>query len=120
MPFEVAGIAMQLAGKLGVRIPSRNYLLSEFTQEYPLPAVIDSNGYRVWLDRYYIAYLSPEDEIVHYVYVAKEHILEEYGDRMHSRPHSHAAQDLPDDIAKAFKYASERMQATGKEYCLFA
>lgn len=115
---EVITIAEKLSSELGFRMPDREKLLKTISQEYPIPVIIHDSGYRVWLDRYYIAYIPPDKSCVRYVYISKAHIMEEYKNYQEMKLRGFG-DCFPPEIGRAFRVAESEMTKTGTDFCVF-
>lgn len=75
----VMRMAMDTADALNIPIHNGKYLRRMISKVIPIPQVYATSEYRLWVDRYYIAFQSMDgkDLPVQYVYLSREHIAEE-------------------------------------------
>ena len=87
----VLGMTVNTAKALGVPIPSVKYLRHAMAKRIPVPQLFESDDYRLWADRYYIAFqpLTDDDAPVMYVYLSKAHITEELSADLKARRRGH-------------------------------
>jgi len=74
---RVLMLAEIVAAELGLKLTDKMNILKGLKAKFPIPLILSQNGYRVWLDRYYIAYSKNDEWFVHYIYISREHTREE-------------------------------------------
>lgn len=75
---QVYKLMMLTLDRFGIAHPQRVDLLPLFREHIPIPMILETDEITVWLDKEYIAYSSIHEHIVHYVYMTRKHIAEEY------------------------------------------
>ena len=87
----VLGMTVNTAKALGVPIPGIKYLRHMMAKRIPVPQLFESDDYRLWADRYYIAFqpLTVDGAPVMYVYLSKAHITEELSADLKARQRGH-------------------------------
>ena len=75
---EVLQMAQSISKTLGVRTLPVKYMRKRICKRIPIPQIYDSEDYRLWIDRHYIAIQSLDGiQPVCYLYVSLLHISEE-------------------------------------------
>lgn len=97
---ELRNLASFLCAKLHLSLIDECELYTQYFADVPQPIVIDDDGTRIWIDRYYAAYQTGCGEVT-YVYLTRAHILEETEDRS----------VLPDEIQTQFNEALSSMNS---------
>ena len=112
----VLRIARELADILNISLPNLNYILKQMGLVVPMPVCVENDEYQIWLTSHYIAYSSLKDKEIHYVYITKHHIKEEYQSYLVSSLERRSNFKLPDNLYKAFFEAMYEMMKTKKDY----
>lgn len=77
---EIVRLASLVAGDIGMRGLDEQALMSSLEKSPVMPTIISDGNSQLWVDRYYVAHSSLDEEFVHYVYIAPEHAEEELKD----------------------------------------
>lgn len=77
---QVIGLANLVASDLGMRSLDEKTLLEDIQRNPAMPTILSDSSNQLWIDRYYVAYSSLQEQFVHYVYIAREHAKEELKD----------------------------------------
>lgn len=101
---QVYVMMMNTLDRFGIKHPPRVELLPLFREQIPIPMIFETLDTTVWLDREYIAYSDNHEHEVHYVYISKRHLEEEY--------------NVNSIIAKSFEEARKRMKYTNRDYAI--
>lgn len=95
---ELMSLANRTCLILGLSLPDCAEIYEQYYAEVPQPVNYDDGRAQVWIDRYYLAYQIGTGD-VHYAYVTRTHIGEEFSSRI----------KLPGDILSAFREALSYM-----------
>lgn len=107
-----------MAQKLGVKIPDLKHIKKRMLLTVPQQTVVDNGEYKLWIDKFYIAYSRHDEDDIHYVYITKQHIYEEYDSFKKAREYRKTKLYLPKRIRQIFNSALCRMRASGLDYCV--
>ena len=105
-------IAEQVAKKINIKIPDKDFLMSQLNSTRPIPTICKTSEYWLWVDIYYVAFKSCVEEGAHYVYIHKSHIKEE------EKAYREAIipSDIPPEILVAFNKAQYYMEKKGLDF----
>lgn len=113
---EVYHMALSISERLGIPIEKAN-LTHKFKNPKLLPAVYSGKEYTIWIDHYYIAIEWNEDGKIHFVYLTRRHVYEEWRDLMQARELKRPVA-LDRSIRKQYITAWNKMIACEKGYAL--
>jgi uncharacterized protein YfaT (DUF1175 family) len=114
--LEVIDIAEEVALKINIIISSKDIILKHINKALPVPMLFNNDNYQMWVDKYYIAYSNSNETKIHYVYLTKKHISEEYYSYNEVRRKRGIESYLPQDINDTFIQAINKMSFTDKNY----
>ncbi len=106
------------AQKLGVSIPAPKDILRQMNLKIPQPILAENSRCQLWIDKFYIAYSGCDEKIIHYVYLTKEHICEEFESYKTARKQRRRRVYLPVIVNNTFTAALKNMRDTGQDYYL--
>ncbi len=90
-------------------------LMDMYFSPVPQPIVLRMGGARVWIDKYYAAYML-SDGLIRYVYVSRHHIAEEREGLSAVRAERKLLLRLPAEVEHCFAVAQKRMDAARVGY----
>ena len=101
---QVYHLICQTLDGFGMEHPTSERMLSLFRDPIPLPIIKETEELTVWLDRLYIAYSYHHEHEVHYLYMNKQHLIEE--------------QDQAENtiVAESFRQARKQMRKMHRNY----
>jgi hypothetical protein len=109
---EVLAIAQKVAESLNIEINDIDELAVKIVRRNALPQIYNNSIAKLWIDKYYVAYMYEDDDLVQYIYVTQYHIDEE----MQSCTNTFK---LPAEIDLQFAFARAEMLKTNKKYYIF-
>lgn len=109
---EVIALAQKTATYLNIEINDIDELAVKIVRRNALPQMYNNNIARLWVDRFYIAYMYEDNDLVNYIYVSQYHIDEE----MESCTTTFK---LPEEIDLQFAFAQAEMLKKNKKYYIF-
>ena len=113
-PDDVAHMALSICELLNIRVDVSD-LTRRFRKRKLLPVVYESNDYSIWIDRYYIAIEWNQDGKIHYAYLTRKHVYEEWHADLIARKEGRNAA-LDSSIRKQFSTAWKKMIECEKGY----
>lgn len=118
-PKNVAILAVKVGESLGVQMPAKNYFLDRLNERgIKMPIIYKSKDIQFWIDCEYIAYSRYDEDDIHYVYITREHVLEERASyRLASRKRKETIK-LPQQLAFLFRKALSEMNLEKTDYAI--
>lgn len=113
-PDDVAHMALSICELLGIHVDTSD-LSRRFRNRKLLPVVYENNEYSIWIDRYYIAIEWNQDGKIHYAYLTRKHVYEEWHADLVSRNEGRNIA-LDSSIRKQFATAWAKMIKCEKGY----
>jgi hypothetical protein len=110
--------AEKAAHNLQIKMPKMKQIKKQINQTIPNAVIIHNGTYQLWVDKSYIAYSGYYEEEVHYIYITKAHIYEEYESYKKARQERKNKIKLPEKTRAAFTAALYRMRLKGMDYDL--
>lgn len=110
--------AEKAAHKLQIKMPKMKLIKKQINQAVPNAVIMYNGTYQLWIDKNYIAYSGYNEEEVHYIYLTKAHIYEEYESYKKAREERKNKIKLPEKTRAAFAAALYRMRLKGVDYDL--
>ena len=111
-------MAAEVATQLEIRISSQDTLLMMISKPKPMPMIYRRADAALWVDRYYIAYIHDDASGVEYLYLTRQHIIEERIASLRQHRQRGYSDRIPDPIHWQFTAAWREMNHTGKGYAL--
>ena len=115
---SVIRLAAEAAALLEIRIPSKDTLLMMISKPKPMPVIYRRADAALWVDRYYIAFIHDDAPGVEYLYLTRQHIIEERITSLRQQRQRGYSDRIPDPIQWQFAAAWREMNRTGEGYAL--
>ena len=103
---QIVDLASLVASDLGMLGLDEKTLLEDIKRNPPMPTILSDTRNQMWVDRHYVAYSSVQEQLVHYMYIAKEHATEELRDLRNDGVGA-IDHDLRKDIIRQLKRAQK-------------
>lgn len=119
-PRNVALLAVKVGEMLGVQMPAKNYFLDRLNESgIKMPIIYKSRDIQFWVDCEYIAYSRYDEDDIHYVYITREHILNERSSYRLANKVRKESIKLPQQLAFLFRKALSEMNLEKTDYAFF-
>ena len=115
---DVIHLALGAAAQLEIRVPRGDTLRKMISKPHPMPMIYRRSNAVLWVDRYYIAFISDDTPWVQYLYLTRQHIIEERIAALHLCRQRGTISREPDPVHCQFAAAWREMNRSGKRYAL--
>ncbi len=114
---QLTALAQRLCAKLDFRAPSSGRIMENYFSPVPQPILLRRGGVKLWIDKYYVAYLE-RGQVV-YAYLTRRHIEEEREALRELARERGSYRALPEEIEKTFAAALAEMKLRGREVLVY-